>query len=186
MSQAQEISFKDSLAAYNLHRIHITKTGMEVLGSWGIVSITGGAAGYFTAKQDELKYFSEMNVLWGVVNTGIAAVSLAGVKREMAAKMEFQQSYGRYLSNKRLYLINAGLDVLYIGAGIGLTAYGQNQKKDPAIYTGFGKSITVQGIFLLLFDNIMFSANQLDNSKWFRLMNEIRFSGKSVGVVFSI
>ena len=181
LSQAQEVSFKDSLAAYNLHRISITRTGMKVLGSWGIVNIAGGAVTYFTTTQDEWKYFSEMNVLWGTVNTGIAAVSLAGIRREMEAKMDYRQSYGRYRANKKLYLINAGLDVIYIGAGIGLTAYAQNTNKDQPIYSGFGKSIAVQGIFLLLFDNIMFSANQLDNSKWFRLMNEIRFTGNSVG-----
>jgi len=181
LSQAQEVSFKDSLAAYNLHRISITRTGMKVLGSWGIVNIAGGAVTYFTTTQDEWKYFSEMNVLWGAVNTGIAAMSLAGIRREMAIKMDYQQSYGRYRANKKLYLINAGLDVIYIGAGIGLTAYAQNTNKDQPIYSGFGKSIAVQGIFLLLFDNIMFSANQLDNSKWFRLMNEIRFTGNSVG-----
>ena len=181
LSQAQEVSFKDSLAAYNLHRISITRTGMKVLGSWGIVNIAGGAVTYFTTTQDEWKYFSEMNVVWGAVNTGIAAMSLAGIRREMAIKMDYQQSYGRYRANKKLYLINAGLDVIYIGAGIGLTAYAQNTNKDQPIYSGFGKSIAVQGIFLLLFDNIMFSANQLDNSKWFRLMNEIRFTGNSVG-----
>jgi len=181
LSQAQEVSFKDSLAAYNLHRISITRTGMKVLGSWGIVNIAGGAVTYFTTTQDEWKYFSEMNVVWGAVNTGIAAMSLAGIRREMAIKMDYQQSYGRYRANNKLYLINAGLDVIYIGAGIGLTAYAQNTNKDQPIYSGFGKSIAVQGIFLLLFDNIMFSANQLDNSKWFRLMNEIRFTGNSVG-----
>jgi len=181
LSQAQEVSFKDSLAAYNLHRISITRTGMKVLGSWGIVNIAGGAVTYFTTTQDEWKYFSEMNVVWGAVNTGIAAVSLAGIRREMAIKMDYQQSYGRYRANKKLYLINAGLDVIYIGAGIGLATYAQNTNKDQPIYSGFGKSIAVQGIFLLLFDNIMFSANQLDNSKWFRLMNEIRFTGNSVG-----
>jgi hypothetical protein len=178
---AQEVSFKDSLAAYNLHRINITKTGMKVLGSWGLVNIAGGAAGYFAAKQDEVKYFSEMNVLWGAVNTGIAAISLSGVRREMAAKMNYEQSYNRYLANKRIYLFNAGLDIFYIGAGVGLTAYGQNDKKDQPVLYGYGKSIVVQGIFLLLFDNIMFSANQLDNSKWFRLMNEVRFTKNSIG-----
>ena len=184
-ANAQEVSFRDSLAAYNLHRISITRTGMEVLGSWGIVNIAGGAVTYFTTTQDEWKYFSEMNVLWGTVNTGIAAVSLAGIRREMEAKMDYRQSYGRYRANKKLYLINAGLDVIYIGAGIGLTAYAQNTNKDQPIYSGFGKSIVIQGIFLLLFDNIMFSANQLDNSKWFRLMNEIHFTGNSVGFNYS-
>ena len=178
---AQEISFKDTIAAYNLHRINMNKTGMKVLGSWGLVNIGVGCYSYYTTKQDEMKYFSEMNVLWGAVNMGIAAISLASVRKEMAANLNYEQSYQSYLSTKRLYLINAGLDVIYIGAGVGLTAYSRNVKKNEAIYSGFGKSVAIQGVFLLLFDNIMFSAHHLDNSKWFRIMNEIRFTNKGIG-----
>lgn len=183
--RAQQISFKDTIATYNFHKIKINKTGMEVLGSWGLVNIAGGSIGYFTTGQDETKYFCEMTALWGVVNTGIAAISLAGIKNELTARMDYEQSYHSYLANKKLYLINAGLDVVYIGAGVGLSAYSQTTKNNQAIYSGFGKSIVIQGIFLLLFDNIMFSTHQLDNSKWFRIMNEIRFTNKTVGFNYS-
>jgi hypothetical protein len=178
---AQEISFKDTVAAYNTHRIKINKTGMEVLGFWGIENIAEGAIGYFTAKQDEWKYFNEMNVLWGAVNTGIAAMGLGGVRKEMAKSLNAQHAYDRYLANKKLYLINAGLDVLYIGAGVGLTALGQSAKNNESIYTGFGRSFVVQGVFLLLFDNVMFAAHESYNSKWYRLMDEIRITNNGVG-----
>jgi len=163
---AQQISFKDTVAAYNAHRIHTNKKGMEVLGTWGLVNIAAGSIGYFTAKQDEWKYFHEMNVLWGVVNAGITGMGLAGVKKEMAAKLNYQQSYDRYLANKRLYLINAGLDIVYIGTGVGLNAYGISTKKNADIFKGFGESITIQGIFLLFFDNVMFVSHLRYNSKW--------------------
>ena len=177
----QEISFKDTVAAYNSQRIKINKTGMEVLGSWGLVNIAGSGVGYFAAKQDEWKYFHEMNVLWGVVNTGIAAMGMVGVRKEMAKKLNYQQAYDRYLANKKLYLINAGLDVLYIGTGIGLATYSKSAKSDKDIYSGFGKSLVVQGVFLLLFDNVMFASHASGNSKWYRLMNEIRISNAGVG-----
>jgi len=180
-AHGQEVSFKDTVIAYNSHRIKINKTGMEVLGSWGIVNIAGSGIGYFTAKQDEWKYFHEMNVLWGVVNTGIAAMGMGGVRKEMRENLDSKQAYSRYLANKKLYLINAGLDVLYIGAGIGLATYSKSAKSDAAIYSGFGKSLVVQGVFLLLFDNVMFASHASSNSKWYRLMDEIRISGNGVG-----
>ena len=156
---------------------------MEVLGSWGIVNIARGTIGYFTAKQDEWKYFQEMNVLWGVVNTGIAAMGLAGVRREAEKKMNYYQSYDRYKATKKLYLINIGFDVLYIATGVGLTEYGSTAKNNADIFKGFGKSVAMQGVFLLLFDNVMFAAHQRSNSKWYQLMNEIRLSNAGVGFV---
>jgi hypothetical protein len=178
---AQGISFKDTIAAYNLHKIKINKTGMIVLGSWGLANIAGGGIGYFTTSHEETKYFSEMNAAWGVVNTCIAGFGLAAARRDMAAKLNYEESYHSYVANKRLFLINAGLDVVYIGTGVGLALYGQHAGKDQYLYTGFGKSVIIQGIFLLLFDNVMISAHQLDNSKWFRIMNEIRFTNSGVG-----
>jgi len=180
-ANAQEISFKDTVAAYNTDRLKINKTGMEVLGSWGIINIAGGGIGYFAAKQDEWKYFNEMNVLWGVVNTGIAAIGLGGVRKEMAKSMTYKQAYDRYVANKKLYLVNAGLDVLYIGAGVGLAAYSNSAKNNEPIYIGFGKSFVVQGVFLLLFDNVMFATHQSANSKWYRLMDEIRITNNGLG-----
>ena len=156
---------------------------MEVLGSLGIASMAAGGIGYFTAKQDEWKYFHEMNALWGVVNTGIAAMGLVGVRKEMSAKLNYQQSYDRYSANKKLYLINAGFDVLYIATGVGLAEYSVNAKNDAAIYKGFGRSIALQGVFLLLFDNAMFAAHQRGNSKWLQLMNEIRVSNAGIGFI---
>ncbi len=161
---------------------------MKVLGGWGLANIAAGGIGYATANRDEAKYFSEMSMAWGVVNTGIAALSLINIRREMAADMGYERSYRSYKANKRLFLINAGLDVVYIGAGLGLASYSQNSKltkTDQAMYGGFGKSVVIQGVFLLLFDNIIFSAHQLDNSKWYRIMNEIRFTNKTVGFNYS-
>ncbi len=154
---------------------------MEALGAWGIVNIVGSGIGCFTAKQDEWKYFNEMNVLWGMVNTGIAAMGMAGVRKEMAKNLTYGQAYDRYLANKKLYLVNAGLDVLYIGAGVGLSAYAASAKSDKPVYTGFGKSLVVQGVFLLIFDNVMFAAHQSANSKWYRLMDELRITNNGVG-----
>jgi len=180
---AQPISFKDTIAAYNYRKATINRTGMKVLTGWGAACFAGGLAGTFTATNPETKYFCEMTAAWGAINTGIGLITLANVRKELAAKLNAEQSYRSYKDNTRLYLINAGLDVVYIGAGIGLNAYGQSTKNNAPLYQGFGKAVVMQGVFLLLFDNVIYSAHRLDNSKWFRIMNEIRFSGSTVGIV---
>ena len=180
-TRAQQLSFKDTIASYNAQRINTNRKGVLALGTWGIANIAGSGIGYFTATKDEWKYFHEMNVLWGVVNTGIAAMGMAGVRKEMGAKLNYRQSYDRFLSNKKLYLINAGLDIAYIGAGIALTEYGSSTKSNAAIFKGFGRSFTIQGVFLLFFDNIMFASHLRYNSKWFTIMNEIRLTNTGIG-----
>ncbi len=180
-SNAQQISFKDTTAAYNKQRIDVNKTGMKVLGAWGVANMVDGGVGYFTAKQDQWKDFHAMNAAWGLVNTGIAAIGLHGVRKEMAANLNSEQAYKRYLDNKKLYLLNIGFDVLYVGGGAGLAVLGAKDKINGPLYKGFGSSIAMQGIFLLLFDNVMFAAQERNNSKWFLIMNEIRVSNHGVG-----
>ena len=63
-SYAQVISFGDTITTYNKARIKINKMGMRVLGAWGIANIAEGTVGYFTAKQDEWKYFHGMPLLF--------------------------------------------------------------------------------------------------------------------------
>ncbi len=180
-SGAQQISFKDTIAAYNTHRIDVNKKGMQVLGGWGVANIAEGGIGYFTARQDQWKDFHAMNAAWGLVNTGIAFMGLHGVRKEMAAQLNSEDAYKRYQATKKLYLINIGLDVVYIGTGAALAAYGANAKSNADLYKGFGASVTVQGVFLLLFDNVMFAAHQRSNSKWFMIMNELHVSNHGVG-----
>ena len=177
---AQPISFGDTVAAYNYKRINTNIKGMQVLGAWGLANIAEGGIGYFSARQDEWKYFHEMNALWGVVNTGIAGFGLYGIKKDMAHKLTADWAYDRYRSNLRLYLVNAGLDVLYLGTGVGLSKYSETTKNNPALFSGFGKSIAIQGVFLLIFDNIVYAAHRRNNTRWIQLIDEIHLTNNGI------
>ncbi len=182
-TSAQEISFKDTIDAYNSHRIHINKTGMKVLAGWGIANAVAGGIGYFATNNEEWKYFHEMNAMWGVINAGIAWAGLACVRKEMNSKYTYQQAYNKYRSNKKLYLINIGLDVLYVGGGVALNEVGNTAKKNQDMFHGFGKSVAIQGVFLLLFDNVMFASHHRTNSKWYQLMSELSYTGNGIGFI---
>lgn len=176
-----EVSFKDSIIYYNQHRIKLDLAGTRPLTIWGLSNIALSGVGYFTARQDEWKYFHEMNVMLGAVNTGIAAINLARARKQMAEKPNYKLYYARYLEDKRLYLTYIGADVLFIGVGTGLFEYAKNNKDNPALYTGFGRSIALQGITRLLLDNIIFSAHLRYNVRWLRLIDAMRFSDKGIG-----
>jgi hypothetical protein len=155
--------------------------GYKVLGAWGLANIAAGGIGYFNAQQDEWKYFHGMNAAWGVMNTFIAAAGLNRARRQLHQPVDDQQAYKRYRNDKRHYLINTCFDVLYVGVGVGFVKYADHPGANRDLFTGFGRSIVVQGVFLLLFDNVMYASQLKANHRWLRVMDEIRFTNTGVG-----
>ena len=51
----------------NLARITTNKTGMKVLGTWGVINIVTGVTGYAVPNNNEWRSFHQMNAIWGVV-----------------------------------------------------------------------------------------------------------------------
>lgn len=182
---AQQLSFKDTIAAYNNNRMRTNGKGMLTLGAWGIANMAAGGAGYFAAKKEEWKYFHEMNFAWGAINTGIAALGLRGIGKERARKYNYLQAHQQYQANKRLYLLNAGLDVLYVGTGVALTEIGRTSTNRKDMLTGFGRSVAIQGVFLLLFDNVMYASHARRNSKWRQLLDEIQITGSGASLMIN-
>ena len=181
--RAQELSFKDSLRTYNNQRILTNTKGAMTLAGWGMANVVVGGVGYFTAKQDEWKYFHEMNAAWGAVNTGFAIGGIMRARKQAAEKINAGKDFHYFERNKSSYLISVALDVVYVGAGVTLAGYGKSAATNGAAYKGFGESIALQGLFLLAFDNIMFASHQKRSSKWNVLMDELRFTGAGLSFV---
>jgi hypothetical protein len=176
---AQRID-KLSVDSLNLQRIKTNKTGMLTLGAWGTVNAVAGLASYIIADDKEWKAFHGMNAIWGATNALIAVGGYFGAKREEGLKMNCGQLLDRYESNKRLYLINGALDFAYIGSGLLLNAYADDMN-NPQIWHGFGKSIAMQGLFLLIFDGTMYASHQRQNKNWYKLMQGLCFTGNGIG-----
>ena len=87
--------------------------------------------------------------VWGVIDGGIALFGLASSRRRQARpdanNPEALQREARNL--RRLLLINAALDVLYVAAGVAVVT-----TLATAFARGNGVGIIVQGTFLLFFD----------------------------------
>lgn len=134
----------------------LERSGMGVLGGWSVANLGAGAAGAWEAEGPEAQAFWLTNGAWNVVNLGIAGAGLATV-----GSIDRLDATGLAARQRRLrttLLVNAGLDVAYVGAGAGLWASGV-QQADPA-WVGAGQAVATQGLFLLGFDLIMASAQQ--------------------------
>ena len=170
-SALSQQSFNDSIA---ISRNSITEKAMITLGSWAAVNI---ASGFIIAgqTQGESKYFWQMNAYWNLINGGLAIMGYINVRKAMARKYGFAENESAQLSMEKLYAFNFGLDLAYIAAGFYLRERGVNNMnlKSKEQFTGYGKSIIVQGGFLLIMDGIVLSLHH---------KNSIRLNKKLKGL----
>ncbi|NDC40296.1 MAG: hypothetical protein EBZ77_01910 [Chitinophagia bacterium] len=186
-ANAQELSFTDSLRKYNNERIALDIRAINTLGLWGAANMATGAVGYLTSKNEEWKYFHEMNVAWGAVNTGIAAWGAVRLRQQAKEKFSGKKAVDRYVLDKRLYTINVALDLVYLGAAGGMLQYAaQHPTDNPEMYRGFGKSVLMQGAVLLVFDNLMLLAHRRNSAKWDEILGDMKFTGTSLTCSFPI
>ncbi len=124
---------------------------------WSALSITGGALLLFATPF--WRGVGLQALVWGTVDAAIALFGLLSLRRKQRRPDANElETLGRKARNlRRLLLINAGLDVLYIVVGIAVL---DSFTTDFA--RGNGVGIIVQGGFLLLFD--AFYAYQVQRS----------------------
>ena len=177
---------QDSLRKFNASRYHATTTGMEVLGSWGIVNIGVGAVGWANSMGGQNKYFHQMDLIWRTVNLGAAILGYTNARKNANKVLSPAESLNEQEKIERIFLINGALDVVYIGAGISLKDRGDSS--NSAELRGYGSSIIMQGVFLLLFDGTMYSAHRRNGNKLrnFLEKNPVIFDGRKVGMVIHL
>jgi hypothetical protein len=150
-TEAQDKRLQEPLLhTFSRQRIqHQRKVGL-VLGSYAMANIAVGAiaAG---RERNEAHYFHRMNVYWNLVNLGFAGIGLLNSKANPDTET-LSQAVRRHETMKQFLLLNTGLDVAYVVGGAYLIERGRNQTDDRDRLTGYGKSIIVQGGFLLAFD----------------------------------
>lgn len=179
---SQGISFKDTINNYNKIRIKTDVSGAQILGAWGIANIAAGGVGIATA-QGDTKYFFEMNAFFGAANTGVAYIMYYKAQKQAAQNSGFQRSYLNFRSDKRYYATKTLFDAGIIAIGAGLSSTTGATKEIKQQYSGFGNSLAVQGIGMLLFDEIMFISHNKNNLNWLRIMDELQITGQGLSYV---
>jgi hypothetical protein len=127
---------------------------MYVLGGWAVANIAGGAIGW-ASSTGSAKYFHQMNLFWNTVNLGIAGFALYNNLTDDISLLSSDEMLLKHRKTENLYLINAGLDVVYIGTGFLLKHLSASNLNKQDLLKGYGNSIILQGGFLMIFDLIM-------------------------------
>lgn len=140
---------------FNRERQAIFKQHTLGVGSWALANMaySGGTLLLGDTRADKM-YAHRANVAWNMVNLAIVVPGyIRSLKRE-PAEADLERSIRRQLSMERIVLLNAGLNVTYIVAGISFLNQGQN--RNNVRVEGFGRSLIIQGSFLLLADGFTF------------------------------
>ena len=169
------------LNAFNRQRNKITKNGMKVLAGWSAANViySAIASGQTTGTT---RYFHQMNVMWGGINLGFAALGYLGLKNKDG--LSLVQSLKQQGGIEKTYIFNAGLDVAYIASGLYLKERSktrikvENRQKEK----GYGESIILQGAALLLLDGVMFTAHNFHGKKIYKMMDKVQVGATGNGL----
>ena len=151
---------------------HLVGRGLAVLAAWSLLNLV--ASGYFVSRADrrhEAFSFHGMNVGWGMVNAGLACWGVLHLHFTAPAGLQLADLFQAQLANENVFLLNAGLDVAYVMTGFYLRAQANLPAQPrPVRLRGFGRSLWVQGGFLLVFDVVMWSLLHWQGRGWLRLL----------------
>lgn len=173
-------SQKTDLLEFEKKRVSVSKKSMLVLGGWSVANIVVSGIATDT-RNKEMRYFHQMNVMWGGINLAIAGLGYWGAGREKIDNPTLASVLKHQSKTEKTYLINTGLDVLYVGAGLWMNKASDNQK-NPDKFKGYGNSIMLQGGFLLLYDAVNYAIHR----KHGKLLDKVELSGGpgSVSMVY--
>jgi hypothetical protein len=170
------------LQDFNQTRIDYNQKGMVILGSWAVGNMVWGGIGA-SQTTGETKAFHQMNLYWNSVNLIIAGFGYYQATKETPgtdfwATMEAQQKM------EKILLFNAGLDLAYIAGGFYLKERGLRNEKDQLI--GFGKSVILQGGFLLAFDAVMYGFHQTHSKELQEIMQNVSLGPTGFSMVIPL
>jgi len=162
--------------------VKIRKTGMAILGTWAVGNMISGAIGRSQAS-GQTAYFHEMNLIWNVVNFGIA-----GAGYYFTATGDSPESASVLLNDQVIFqktlLFNAGLDLAYIAGGFYLMERAKNTTNKPERLKGYGKSVILQGSFLFVFDIILHTIHSRQSSQISDFLSHVQIGPNQVGIIF--
>jgi hypothetical protein len=156
------------LEGINQTRLDYNLKGMLILGTWAVVNLILGAVASFRTR-GQTQAVHQMNAYWNLVNLGIAAYGFW--QASQVAVLNFWEVLVAQQQIEKVLLANSALDFGYIALGLYLIERGRRLEKDK--WVGFGKSIVLQGAFLLLFDAILYGFQQqlgIELLDWAKIM----------------
>lgn len=178
--------FSQELEEYNRERAALDKNLMIGLGSWATGNLILGGIGWATADDQEWESFHQMNVMWNAVNLGLAIPGYLKAKKSENG-ISFAESIHAQHKTEKIFLINSGLDVGYISAGLLLRSEAKTNVEKRDQFNGFGNGLLLQGGFLLVFDLTAYFVHQRHARKGLsKLMNSVQLSSQGIGLQWNL
>jgi hypothetical protein len=144
------------LQDFNQTRIDYNQKGMVILGSWAVGNMVWGGIGA-SQTTGETKAFHQMNLYWNSVNLVIAGFGYWQATKETPGT-DFWVTMEAQHGIEKVLLFNGALDLAYLAGGLYMKERGFRNGNERLI--GFGKSIILQGAFLMAFDGVMYGFHQ--------------------------
>lgn len=173
----------------NQRRIQLNKVNMSVLGVWAIgnMAISGIRRGQ---TEGTTRYFHEMNVFWNVVNLGLAVGGMYGAWTENPGDYSLHDTYSQQQQIEKILLFNLALNGTYITAGAWMRERSKSFTNDPLRqdrFEGYGRSLLLQGSFLLAFDLTQYLLHNTHASpKLKKVMEGISVGGNGIGLTINL
>jgi len=155
MLTAAAVMAQDGGKSFGEASMAANNTGMYILGGWAVANMAAGAYGW-AAYDGDKKYFSQMNIFWNVVNLSIAGFALYSNYSTDLVSAGADEILAKHLKTERLFLVNSGLDIGYMGAGFLMRHLSARSEKRGDLLKGYGNAVILQGGFLLVFDLVMY------------------------------
>lgn len=157
---------------------------MIVLSSWAVGNMGVNGMLLRNPSSNEQGHFYRMNIFWNVVNLGLALPGLRYSLITDPGSLGLAETVGEYHQMGKILLMNAGLDVAYITGGFLMKEMAKTRDKKRDILNGYGRSLILQGGFLLAFDVIMFTALQSENKSLINILEHVQVNANSIGLVW--
>ncbi len=173
------------LQDFNTQRYKTDQRLMLSLGSWASVNIVGSGIAWARSNSEENKYFHQMNVMWNLVNLGLAIPGYIKAKKDNSVASVYHLLEAQR-KTETVFLVNAGIDLAYIGSGLLLRSRAPNIEKSNQ-FMGYGNSMILQGGFLLLFDWVAYSLHRKNaKNQLAPILQKIEPSDQGIGLKYKL
>ncbi|NUO00543.1 MAG: hypothetical protein HUU01_08005 [Saprospiraceae bacterium] len=170
----------DELSDFDLRFRLILRKHLTVLGWWSILNILGSVAALMWFSGTTY-YFFMMGLVWGGINF---AVAIGVFNHTFYRKFRKGDSFERFEAQRhveKLLFLNIGVDSAYLFAGLLLREHSFVEGvKDPELWLGFGWSVVVQGLFLLVQDIAFYRLHRRNFRKAQPFLEVLLGAGKSL------
>lgn len=169
---------------FNQERLQVQKIGMLTLGSWAVGNMAVNGGLLINPSSSEQAHFYRMNIFWNVVNLGLAIPGLRYAMITDPASLTLAESAADFHQMGKILLLNVGLDVAYVTGGFLMKEMAKSRAQKKDILRGYGRSLILQGGFLLAFDIALYAILHSKSPQLNQLLEVVSFNGSSLALTF--